>query len=53
MRLLADKAYSHPSIRKVLRLKRISHTILERSDQIADGRRTVPSTRRFTGPQHR
>lgn len=35
MRLLADKAYSHPSTRKLLRTKRIAHTIRERSDQIA------------------
>jgi putative transposase len=34
-RLLADKAYSHPSTRKYLRGKRIKHTILERRDQIA------------------
>lgn len=33
-RLLADKAYSHPSTRRVLRAKRIGHTIPERSDQI-------------------
>jgi transposase len=34
-RLLADKAYSHPSTRTYLRSKRIAHTIPERSDQIA------------------
>jgi transposase len=34
-RLLADKAYSHPSTRKALRAKKIPHTIPERSDQIA------------------
>jgi len=34
-RLLADKAYSHPSTRAALRAKRIAHTIPERSDQIA------------------
>lgn len=34
-RLLADKAYSHPSTRTHLRAKRISHTIPERSDQIS------------------
>jgi transposase len=34
-RLLADKAYSHPSTRTFLRGKRIKHTIPERSDQIA------------------
>lgn len=34
-RLLADKAYSHPSTRKHLRALRIPHTIPERSDQIA------------------
>nr|AAP74048.1 putative transposase [Rhodococcus erythropolis] len=33
-RLLADKAYSHPSTRKNLRERRISHTIPERRDQI-------------------
>jgi len=33
-RLLADKAYSHPSTRSQLRADRISHTIPERSDQI-------------------
>lgn len=32
-RLLADKAYSHPSTRKHLRKRKISHTIPERSDQ--------------------
>ena len=36
-RLLADKAYSHPSTRTRLRALRIKHTIPERSDQI--GRR--------------
>ena len=34
-RLLADKAYSHPSTRTKLRSRRIKHTIPERSDQIA------------------
>lgn len=34
-RLLADKAYSHPSPRKHLRSRRIRHTIPQRSDQIA------------------
>ncbi|EWT01213.1 hypothetical protein N864_18630, partial [Intrasporangium chromatireducens Q5-1] len=34
-RLLADKAYSHPSTRSYLRGKKIKHTIPERSDQIA------------------
>ena len=33
--LLADKAYSHPSTRALLRSKKIPHTIPERSDQIA------------------
>jgi putative transposase len=33
-RLLADKAYSHPSTRRHLRTLRIPHTIPERSDQI-------------------
>ncbi len=34
-RLLADKAYSHPSTRARLRKVKIKHTIPERSDQIA------------------
>lgn len=34
-RLLADKAYSHPSTRNQLRRRKIAHTIPERSDQIA------------------
>ena len=34
-RLLADKAYSHPSTRNFLRGMKIKHTIPERSDQIA------------------
>ena len=34
-RLLADKAYSHPSTRTFLRGRRIKHTIPEKSDQIA------------------
>lgn len=34
-RLLADKAYSHPSTRKALRTRKIPHTIPERRDQIA------------------
>ena len=34
-RLLADKAYSHPSTRTELRARRIKHTIPERKDQIA------------------
>jgi transposase len=33
-RLLADKAYSHPSTRDTLRRLRIPHTIPERSDQL-------------------
>jgi putative transposase len=33
VRLLADKAYSHPSTRHQLRRRRIPHTIPERSDQ--------------------
>lgn len=33
-RLLADKAYSHPSTRSYLRDKRVRHTIPERRDQI-------------------
>jgi putative transposase len=35
LRLLADKAYCHPSTRTFLRDKKIKHTIPERSDQIA------------------
>ena len=35
VRLLADKAYSHPSTRAELRCRRVKHTIPERSDQIA------------------
>jgi putative transposase len=34
-RVLADKAYSHPSTRKALRARKIPHTIPERRDQIA------------------
>lgn len=34
-RLLADKAYSHDSTRVFLRQAKITHTIPERSDQIA------------------
>jgi putative transposase len=34
-RLLADKAYSHPSTRAYLRAAKLAHTIPERSDQIA------------------
>ena len=34
-RLLADKAYSHPSTRQALRRRKIAHTIPERSDQVA------------------
>jgi transposase len=34
-RLLADKAYSHPSTRNRLRHRKIAHTIPEKSDQIA------------------
>ncbi len=33
-RLLADKAYSHPSTRTTLRDKKTKHTIPERQDQI-------------------
>lgn len=35
IRLLADKAFSHPSSRRELRRRRIKHTIPERRDQIA------------------
>ena len=34
-RLLADKAYSHPSTRQALRRRKLAHTIPERSDQVA------------------
>jgi putative transposase len=34
LHLLADKAYTHPSTRRALRARRISHTIPERIDQI-------------------
>jgi len=34
-RVLADKAYSHPSTRRALRRRKIKTTIPERSDQIA------------------
>ena len=35
VRLLADKAYSHPSTRRELRRRRVKHTIPERRDQSA------------------
>jgi putative transposase len=35
VRLLGDKAYSHPSTRRQLRRRRVKHTIPERRDQIA------------------
>jgi transposase len=41
-RLLADKAYSHPSTRKALRVKKIPHTIPERRDQIAQRKAKGP-----------
>ena len=49
VRLLADKAYSHPSTRRELRRRRVEHTIPERRDQIAAGR---PKARRVvdSGP---
>jgi putative transposase len=34
VRLLADKAYSHPSPRRELRRRRVKHTVPERRDQI-------------------
>jgi putative transposase len=43
IRLLADKAYSHPSTRAYLRALKIPHAIPERSDQIA--RRTNKGSR--------
>jgi putative transposase len=36
VRLLADKAYSHPSTRRELRRRRVRHTIPERRDQVAN-----------------
>jgi hypothetical protein len=55
VRLLGDKAYSHPSTRRELRRRRVKHTIPERRDQIAGrkgkARRVAghpPSTRRST-----
>jgi len=42
-RLLADKAYSHPSTRQQLRRNRIAHTIPERDDQ--KDRRTAKGTK--------
>lgn len=41
--LIADKAYSHPSTRRLLRRRRIRHTIPEREDQVA--------RRRLRGPR--
>jgi putative transposase len=38
-RLLADKAYSHPSTRTYLRGRRIKHTIPERRDQVEHRKR--------------
>lgn len=38
VRLLADKAYSHPSTRAALRHRGIKHTIPERDDQLAGAR---------------
>lgn len=35
IRVLAEKAYSHPSTRQALRRRKIAHTIPQRSDQIA------------------
>ena len=59
-RLLADKAYSHPSTRAHLRAKRIAHSIPERSDQIARRKArlgrwaaTGLGRRALQGPQHR
>jgi transposase len=34
-RVIADKAYSHPSTRRAMRARRVSFTCPERSDQIA------------------
>lgn len=41
--LIADKAYSHPSTRRLLRRRGIRHTIPEREDQVA--------RRRLRGPR--
>lgn len=38
IRLLADKAYSHPSTRVALRRRKVKHTIPERGDQISHRR---------------
>ena len=45
VRVVADKAYSHPSTRTELRRRRIKVTIPERSDQIA--RRKAPCASEF------
>lgn len=42
-RLLADKAYSHPSTRTFLRSRKIKHTIPEKSDQV--GRRRAKGSK--------
>ena len=42
VRLLADKAYSHPSTRTALRKRRIKHTIPERDDQVTLARPRAP-----------
>ena len=42
-RVIADKAYSHPSTRRELRSRRISFTCPERSDQIARRKNQGPA----------
>jgi putative transposase len=41
-RLLADKAYSHPSTRRELRKHRVKHTIPENATRSPDTRRKAP-----------
>ena len=52
IRLVADKAYSHPSTRTALRRRGIRHTIPERDDQIAR-RKAGLSRRAPTGVRRR
>lgn len=42
-RVIADKAYSHPSTRRALRARQIAFTCPERSDQIARRRAKGPT----------
>lgn len=55
LHLLADKAYTHPSTRRALRSRRISHTIPERTDQIQKRSRKGSAGGRppvFSGPRY-